>query len=50
MGKENDKRIFLVKKRFGTMWKLVSVSGTPLILKGTEKAMIVLKRLEDSGK
>jgi hypothetical protein len=50
MGKENDKRIYLVKKRFGTMWKLVSINGTPLILKGSEKAITILKRLEDSEK
>lgn len=50
MGKENDIRIYLVKKRFGSMWKLVSINGSPLILKGTEKAITVLKRLENSEK
>jgi hypothetical protein len=46
MGKENDKRIYLVKKRFGSMWKLVTINGSLLKITGTEQAITVLKRLE----
>lgn len=50
MGIENGKRIYLFKKRFGSMWKLVSVHGSPLKIAGTEKAVTVLDRLEKSEK
>jgi len=48
MGIENGKRVYIVKKKFGDLWKLVSVNGSPLIIRGTEKALIILKRLEKS--
>lgn len=47
MGEENNQRIYLVKKRVGTSWKLVSINKELLKIKGTEKALKILNQLEE---
>lgn len=47
MGIEDNRRIYLVKKKFGDSWKLVCINGSPLTIRGTQKALSILKRLEE---
>jgi hypothetical protein len=47
MGKEDGKSIYIIKKQFGESYKIVSVNGSPLKIKGTNKALRVLKILEE---
>jgi len=47
MGIEDGRRIYIVKKKIGDIWKLVSINGTLLKIRGTEKAQTILKRLKN---
>jgi hypothetical protein len=46
MGEENGQKIYMIKKRYGTMWQIISVKGKPLKIKGSDRAHLILKRLE----
>lgn len=49
MGEENNQRIYLVRKRVGESWKLVSLNDKLLKIIGTEKARFVLERLNSKS-
>jgi hypothetical protein len=47
MGKEDGKSIYTIKQKFGESYKIVAVNGSPLKIRGTNKAFRILKLLEE---
>jgi hypothetical protein len=45
MGEENNQRIYLVRKRVGEVWKLISLNNKLLKIVGTTRATNLINKL-----